>query len=182
MLKTVWGTDWRYLLAILAITSCYIGEVSCVICPHCNKDFKSLGRHIWRCKSKVEINTAQGITTQPSGSVTNEIEVPQRSLANNGGSVQPTNDPADIREENNEDNDEYVCYCGRVCAGLRGLQAHKRACKYLDLEDIKTLFENPVVQEETNIESDEELLPRELKDYHGKLPALNYHRLMKTGI
>ncbi len=90
MLKTVWGTDWRYLLAILAITSCYIGEVSGVFCPHCNKDFKSLGRHIWRCKSKVEINTAQGITTQPSGSVTNEIEVPQRSLANNGGSVQPT--------------------------------------------------------------------------------------------
>ena len=48
-----------------------------------------------------------------------------------------TNDPPDIREGLNEDNDEHLGYCGRVCAGLSSLQAHKQACKYLDLEDIK---------------------------------------------
>jgi hypothetical protein len=38
----------------------------------------------------------------------------------------------DIREDTEVD-EVYSCYCGKVCKGLTGLQAHKRSCRILDL-------------------------------------------------
>ena len=57
-------------------------------------------------------------------------------------------------------DEEYSCYCGKVCKGLRGLQAHKRSCRILDLSH------------EENAEEPVEVIPDELREYHEKLSGI----------
>ena len=61
-----------------------------------------------------------------------------------------------LNNHNNND-DCYIkeCYCGKLCKGLRGLKAHQRSCKVLDLpklrEVVPPLLQELVVNESDNI-------------------------------
>ena len=84
-----------------------------IICGFCGKEFASLGRHSWRCKSKVEYNQEPTANVNP----VMEIMAAQECL--------PVKSCKAIK-----------CCCGKVCKGPRGLKMHQRSCRIIDdLED-----------------------------------------------
>ena len=83
-----------------------------MICGFCGKEFVSLGRHSWRCKSKVEYNQKTTANVSPV------MEIPAQECL-------PVKSCKAIK-----------CCCGKVCKGPRGLKMHQRSCRIIDdLED-----------------------------------------------
>ena len=157
-----------FLLCLnLLIFASLIGKSQDTIFGFCGKDFVVLGRHSWRCKDRLIINsvTVDNPITADSGPSTHHLQTSERtetishSLANTNNVIPPTNDPPEVRGEQScdHDNDSYICFGGRKCAGLRGFQAHKRSCRVLDVPDLRLMFElgpnpepDPDDTEETN--------------------------------
>ena len=73
------------------------------ICSFCGKDFVSLGRHSWRCKSR--INTDDSDILQTSG----HLPVEKRTIVGHCA--------------------EITCCCGKSCKGVKGLKMHLRSCR-----------------------------------------------------
>ena len=73
------------------------------ICSFCGKDFVSLGRHSWRCKSR--INTDDSDILQTSG----HLPVDKRTIVENCA--------------------EITCCCGKSCNGVKGLKMHQHSCR-----------------------------------------------------
>ncbi len=69
-----------------------------MICGFCGKEFVSLGRHSWRCKSKVEYNQKTTANVSPV------MEIPAQECL-------PVKSCKAIK-----------CRCGKVCKGPRGLK------------------------------------------------------------
>ena len=87
------------------------------ICGFCHKDFKSLQRHQWRCRKK--LNDQQEDTRQ-------------RTYSSDSSSIQLDHGNNEIEEANERllsSNSEISCVCGKVCKGNRGLKNHQRACR-----------------------------------------------------
>ena len=117
-----------------------------------------MNRHLWRCKARQQIPAVNSVIenqsmerTQIRNSIHDDIiaNTPEHSIANNGFSISTTNDPPvntdDESWNSHEERSDYVsCYCGKKCKGIRGLQAHKRSCKVIDIPDIKALLTDPV--------------------------------------
>ena len=83
-----------------------------MICGFCGKEFESLGRHSWRCKSKVEYEQEPTVNANP----TMEMPIQECLLVKSCKAVK--------------------CCCGKVCKGARGLKMHQRSCRVIDdLED-----------------------------------------------
>ena len=151
--------DMKFLFLMLVIWILNYGNADATICEFCNKNFESLGRHIWRCKARslhtvnpgIENQLAERLSTS-SNHGNRVIESPEVSLVNNNNQIPPTKYPPENRDENTdenennteENNDDAVhnnylkCFCGKKCKGLRGLQSHKRACKVLTIPDLKS--------------------------------------------
>ena len=85
-----------------------------VICSFCGGEFKSLGRHAWRCKEK--LNSFDKNDSEPKD---------QRKNCNS--SV--------FRSDNASKSvstcSEVKCCCGKVCNGLCGLKMHQRSCRVI---------------------------------------------------
>ena len=104
-----------------------------VVCSFCDKDFKSLGRHQWRCKHRV------------SGQHRASVNTPL---------LQP-----DLNNADSTCNTGIVkCFCGKVCKGIRGLKTHQRRCRaivglhgnlYEELEEDVASNEDIVEQQPT---------------------------------
>ena len=95
-------------------------------CQYCERTFKTLSKHIWRCPKKI---------TQPShtidGNHGNHVEFRNLSLANtdNEKSVagpEGTLTDYDGKMQRNRETNYIECHCGKLCNGNRGLRAHKR--------------------------------------------------------
>ena len=87
------------------------------ICGFCHKDFRSLGRHHWRCRKK--LNDQQEDTRQ-------------RTYSSDSSSIQLDHGNNEIEEVNERllsSNSEISCVCGKVCKGNQGLKSHQRACR-----------------------------------------------------
>ena len=79
------------LVAFLLIT---------VVCSWCGKDFVSLGRHAWRCRSKIHSENTNSASDDTIGiKSTHPVIV--------------TND--------------VKCSCGKKCKGLQGLKAPQKS-------------------------------------------------------
>ena len=72
-------------------------------CSWCGEDFVSLGRHAWRCKSKLNRN-------------------------NGGGEYVNFADDDTLPIVNSH---TVECSCGKKCKGMRGLKMHQRSCRVL---------------------------------------------------
>ena len=78
----------------------------------CGKEFESLGRHSWRCKSKVEYEQEPTVNANPTMEMPIQECLPVKSCK------------------------AVKCCCGKVCKGARGLKMHQRSCRVIDdLED-----------------------------------------------
>ena len=104
-------SSFMFLFAVLAI------------CSFCGKDFKSLGRHSWRCNKKSSFNTGEGFNGNQ------QLHDQTESII--------TDDSNNIGISNSPSNCNHVkCSCGKVCKGLRGLKMHQRNCRVIkDLAD-----------------------------------------------
>ena len=80
-----------------------------VVCAFCGKDFISLGRHSWRCKSKLN---SENDFTRVNTSPLNLFSPDSMPVITNG-------------------NKEVKCTCGKHCKGLKGLKAHQRSCRII---------------------------------------------------
>ena len=83
-----------------------------IICGFCGKEFVSLGRHSWRCKSKVGNDRETTASVNPAMEMPTQMCLPIKSIK------------------------AVKCCCGKVCKGARGLKMHQRSCRVIDdLED-----------------------------------------------
>ena len=57
-------------------------------------------------------------------------------------------------QNNNGDCYMKECSCCKLCKGLRGLKAHQRSCKVLDLPELREMFQQSLLQELIVNESD----------------------------
>ena len=64
-----------------------------IICGFCGKEFESLGRHSWRCKSKVENERESTINVNPVMEMSTQMRLPVKSCK------------------------AIKCCCGKVCKG-----------------------------------------------------------------
>ena len=92
------------------------GISKATLCEFCGKDFKSVGRHVWRCKSRTSLRINTPIINQPSErfstysvTITFNIESPNVSITNINNSIPPTNESPDDRTFNDlNDNDDDI--------------------------------------------------------------------------
>ncbi len=83
-----------------------------IICGFCGKEFVSMGRHSWRCKSKVGNDRETTASVNPAMEMPTQMCLPIKSIK------------------------AVKCCCGKVCKGARGLKMHQRSCRVIDdLED-----------------------------------------------
>ena len=83
-----------------------------IICGFCGKEFESLGRHSWRCKSKVGNERESTLNVNPAMEMPTQMCLPVKSCK------------------------AVKCCCGKVCKEARGLKMHQRSCRVIDdLED-----------------------------------------------
>ena len=84
------------------------------VCSYCGVNFESLGRHVWRCKQKLN---------------------DRNESHNNENNDQQASQPPEhnISEVSNpiNSNSTVKCCCGKTCAGLRSLKMHQRSCRVL---------------------------------------------------
>ena len=79
------------------------------ICSFCGKDFESLGRHSWRCKSRMETGNEANRTNNMFKSI----------------------DHYQLNYVESSNNTAFVC-CGKPCKGEKGLRIHQRTCKTIE--------------------------------------------------
>ena len=83
-----------------------------IVCSFCGKDFKSLGRHAWRCNEKAKSRDkkiSNANTTGDSGYETSLPVVDSELRSSTCVSVK--------------------CSCGKICNGQRGLKMHQLSCR-----------------------------------------------------
>ena len=144
-------------------------------CQYCERTFKTLSKHIWRCSKKI---------TQPSHDTNrihgNEnVEFRNQTLANidNENSIaapEGTLTEYDERIQRRKENNYIECHCGKLCNGNRGLRAHQRFCHVNDVPELRDLFMQEIQQLNSNdidIESSDE-----------ELEINHFKRLPKKGI
>ena len=112
---------------------------------NCERRFKTLSRHIWRCSKNV---------TQSSHTIDGNhgnVEFRNQSLKNvdNKNSVaapEGTLTDYDERMKRNRKTNYIECHCGKLCNGNRGLRAHQRFCHVNDIPELRDLFVQEIEQ------------------------------------
>ena len=79
-----------------------------MLCGFCGKEFVSLGRHTWRCKSKLDFKDKSNDNVVPAVEIRSQECLPPSSYK------------------------ALKCCCGKVCKGARGLKMHQRSCRVID--------------------------------------------------
>ena len=87
-----------------------------VICSFCGDDFKSLGRHSWRCKKKMNFTNGDNFNGNQQSQQQSHSQVLLDS-GNTNTSLSPSNCHS------------VKCCCGKICKGIRGLKMHQRTCR-----------------------------------------------------
>ena len=114
-----------------------------IVCCFCGKDFVSLGRHTWKCRSRLNRNSEAVFANATSSSANNNFE----HICNTSA----------VR-----------CSYGKSCKGVRGLKMHQRSCRIIQGLQSETLerLEEELVQtlENENDLDISELDQRNLED------------------
>ena len=142
----------RFYVVLLGVLLVFCEMSDCTICEFCGVDFVHLGKHVWHCKQRIQP------VNHPT--VDNPMRLPNTSTSltnhqyneNHAHSIineeRPLNVNSAEQSLNNQNNngDCYMKECGKLCKGLRGLKAHQRSCKVLDLPELSEMFQQPLLQ------------------------------------
>ena len=148
----------RFYVVLLGVLLVFCKISDCTICEFCGVDFVHLGQHVWRCKQRIEpvnhptvdnpmVSSTSLINDQYNRYHAHSIINEERRLNVNSAEQSLNN------QNNNDDCYMKECYCGKLCKG-RGLKAHQRSCKVLDLPELREMFQQPLLQELIVNESD----------------------------
>ena len=115
------------------------------LCPFCGKDFKSLGRHKWRWKEKLHTTPSTTHGNHDNNILHRTIETPLNFLVNLNNNVESNYcedhlTTYDENQQNKRTDNDFTCYCGEKCKGLRGLRAHQHSSAASNFDDLKALF------------------------------------------
>ena len=144
------------VLAVIFFLTLLCSPCKETICQHCGRDFKVLGRHVWRCKARI-------FTDQPTAPPNNHMVTAQETVNYaESANISPvnlnnvhnenlldayiiyiTNYDKELQDEgpNNLFRDtEMECCCRKKLKGLKGLRAHRRFCHVGSTPDLNTLF------------------------------------------
>ena len=157
-------------------------------CQFCGREFKALGRHLWRCAAKLNQKPSQTLLNRQENVAVDNlgIETTSTTLVNVNGEIVnnlPEGSLTEYDEEmqlNNDSNNIIKCHCGKECKGNRGLRAHQRFCKIVDMPELRELFNNELL---TNIQpSTAETLEHEHENlrFRGEQPIKPGLKLPKT--
>ena len=152
----------RFYVILLGVLLVYCEISDCTICEFCGVDFVHLGKHVWHYKQRIQpvnhptvdnpmrpLDTSTSLTNdQYNGNHAHSIINEERPLNVNSAEQSLNN------QNNNDDCYMKECYCSKLCKGLRGLKAHQRSCKVLDLPELREMFQQPLLQELIVNESD----------------------------
>ena len=131
--------QYTFVLGILLILSLFVEKSSGTQCEACKKDFKSLGRHVSHCSSRITVNR--------EASNVNNDELPEQ-LTQSNSTVDNTKDQVNIDTQNydydayetEKEGNSFLCYCGPEFHSLRGLNTHRRNCYVGDILDIRNFL------------------------------------------
>ena len=152
----------RFYAVLLGILLVFCEIADCTICEFCGVDFFHLGKHVWRCKQRIQpvnhptvdnpmrpLDTSISLTNdQYNGNHAHSI-INEKKPLNVNSAKQSLNNQ-------NDSDDCYMkeCYSRKLCNGLRRLKAHQRYCKVLDLPELRGMFQQLLLQELIVNESD----------------------------
>ena len=85
-----------------------------VICSFCGGEFKSLGRHAWRCKEKLK-------TIEIEDTVVNHSK--DKCISSVSFVLENCDHVSNCTD--------VKCCCGKVCNGFRGLKMHQCSCRVI---------------------------------------------------
>ena len=131
--------QFTFILGFLLILSSFVKKSSQTQCEFCKKNFKSLGRHVWGCSSRITVNR------ETSNANNDEL---RKQLTQSNSIVNNTKDQVNIDTRNydydhhgtEKERNSFMCYCGREFHSLRGLNTHRRSCYIGDIPDIRDLL------------------------------------------
>ena len=83
-----------------------------VICSFCGNEFRSLGRHTWRCKEKLNSDNDE-------------------KNRNNGSRKGKTSSTHENSCATTQSCSLIKCCCGKICNGQKGLKMHQRSCRVI---------------------------------------------------
>ena len=109
--------------------------IFCITCHFCNKDFKSLGRHAWRCKERNNQN---------------------ESVANSNHS-NVTLEQTDLQNCSPVNSRKIKCICGKETKTHGGLKKHQRTCHAISGFN-KDLLSNLAQEIETATSQEDEIV------------------------
>ena len=127
-----------YLFGVLIILLALLTKsVAGVICEFCNKDFLSLGRHTWRCKSRAtQIDENIQINCQPLSPKATVVTQNENNVV-----IMQVNQDIDPHDNEKKVN-KFRRYCGREFKSVRGLNTHRRSYFLGKTPSIAELFED----------------------------------------
>ena len=130
-------------------------------CQYCEKTFKTLSKHIWRCSKKVTQPSHTTVGNHRNGNI-EPINQSIANINNNENIVAPegTLTEYDERMQRRKESNYIKCHCGKLCNGNRGLRAHQRFCHVNDVPELRDLFLNEINQlnnDNTNENPEEEI-------------------------
>ena len=109
----------------MKVTTLLLLLIFSVVCNYCGKDFISLGKPSWSCKSK--ILNQQDRNHDNGGNLENCNNVKLPDIQVNSVSISNT--------------DNVLCNCGKSCKGLRGLKSHQRSCRIIKSLNDELLYD-----------------------------------------
>jgi uncharacterized Zn-finger protein len=135
----------------------FVEETSEAECPFCGKNFETLGRHTWRCKSSAGERNANFAETS-SLDASRITDKPGNSIVANN---QPRASNRLLKKERAIEAEgpksrEVTCYCGRKFRSHRGWRLHRRSCSIGKDPDLKGLLDPNNLDEDGANESREE--------------------------
>ena len=104
-----------------------------VVCSFCGKEFKSLGRHVWRCKEKIKGNKEK---YQDDATDDMDTETSPKSLSST------SRNPPTIN-----------CSCRKMCNGLKGLKMQQRSEIQSTVEQIVEPDRNEIIEDNVSIKT-----------------------------
>ena len=140
-----------FICAVIKKVSVFGWLAVLVICSFCGSDFKSLGRHQWRCKSRTENRSGNTNTTN---------ERRQGGIRSQHGRLFDC-----VSEEITRSVSNVLgvrCACGKHCKGPRGLKSHQRTCRFIAGLNGEFFEVTDDQQQEELIDTNEFLPPDEL--------------------
>ena len=149
---------YSFLKVAMVVVVLFIENTSEAECPFSSKNFGTLGRHTWRCKSNAAgrdgANHAETISLEA-----------HRIIDKPGNSIVPISQPrASIRSIKKEsatapeikDNRCFVCYCGRKFKSFRALSRHRRTCCIQNVADLRDLIQEQTTSDQAEDEEQDE--------------------------